>query len=214
MRSITAFPSDMYKILSPRYLTAAYATVVIFIVNHAELSRSNAVYRAFRMYGKLSVPGSLQLRRMIFGRVADLECDMDRSRLTPRIAREEMEIVYRKIFLIRHLRVITLTYIEYVAFHIFFDSVPRTATEAKSVPLTYGVEPQPPVHTDLLARFKFEHVARILTKITSYIIVIVNLPKETNSLTVSPLCIDKMLASGNFTHFIFHIMTYWKEGFT
>ena len=54
---------------------------------------------------------------------------------------KKVEIMYLEILLKSRLRLISLTYVKHVLRHIFLYSIPRTAAEAQSVALTYGVEP-------------------------------------------------------------------------
>ena len=54
-------------------LAGAVATVVLLVIDHAELSRSDALYQFFGMNHKLALPRTLKHGGMIFGRMAYLE---------------------------------------------------------------------------------------------------------------------------------------------
>ena len=80
--------------------------------------------------------------------------------------------------------------------------------------LTDGVEPQTLVLTNLLSRFQFQHIAGVLAEIPSYIIIILNLPQEADTLRIPALGIHQMLTLRNLPHFILHVMTDGKESLT
>ena len=82
---------------------------------------------------------------MPFGSVAYLEGDA----LGKAGDGEEMEVVDRKILLVGCLGVVAMGHIEDIVGDILLDYKPWTATEAESLALTDGVEPQTLVATSL-----------------------------------------------------------------
>lgn len=98
---------------------------------------------------------------MIFGRMTYLERYAYLTGIAPRIACKEMEIMYAEVFLISRKRLISLTYIKYVLLHVLLDRIPGSASETKSVALTYSVKPQAFVLAKLLSCLQLEHVAGV-----------------------------------------------------
>ena len=114
--------------------------------------------------------------------MAYLERDTALGRVAPRIHRQEVETVHLEVGLVCRARLISAAHVEYVAPHILLHGIPWTAAETQSVPLPYGVEPQSPVLSYLPARLQFEHVTGILAQITPYVVVVVYLPQEADTL--------------------------------
>ena len=67
--------------------------------------------------------------------------------------------------------------------------------------------------SNLLAGFKLDNIAWFFAEITSYIFVVINVPKETNALRILAACVDKMFAFCNIAHFILYKMADGKDGF-
>ena len=161
---------------------------MFLVVDHAELSRRNALYQFFGVNDELSLASAFEHSRMIFGRMANLETHTCRcSKLSPRVERKEVEIVYGEVLLVCGARLVALAHIQRVVSNILLYHVPRTATEAESVTLSDGVEPQTAVLANELARFQFEHFARLLAEELANIVVVVYLTEETDALRVLAL---------------------------
>ena len=66
--------------------------------------------------------------------------------------------------------------------------------------------------TNHLTRFEFNHIAWLLTKIATDIVVVVNLAQETDALRILSFGVDQMLALSNLAHLVFHVVTNREEG--
>ena len=118
-------------------LSRTDATMMLFIVDHAELPRCHAVDGLCGMNDITAFSRLLYGCRMIFGRMSNLEGNV----LHIQRLGEEMEIVYLKVRLVGRLRVVSPTDIEHVGLNVLLHHKPRTASKAQSVTLTNGVKP-------------------------------------------------------------------------
>ena len=66
--------------------------------------------------------------------------------------------------------------------YILLDDKPRTATQPHAFALADGVKPVTFMLADELARLQFYHVTLLFSEITSQVVVVVNLPQETDAL--------------------------------
>ena len=130
-------------------LSRTDATMMLFIVYHAELSRCYAVDGLCGMNGIAAFSRLFYGCRMIFGRMSDFECNV----LHIQRLGEEMEIVYLKVRLVGRFRVVSPADKKHVGLNILLHHKPRTTPKAQSVTLTDGVKPQSAVLANLLARF-------------------------------------------------------------
>lgn len=122
------------------------------------------------------------------------------------LAREEMEIVKRKILLVGRLRIITMTHIQDIVLYILLYHKPGTAAEAQALALADGMKPQTLVLAYALARLHLYDIARFLAQITADIIIIINLSQEADSLAVLAFGINQMLLFGYLANLIFDMM--------
>ena len=151
--------------------------MVLLVVDYAKLTRCHALYQLVGMDDELALARALKHSRMVFGRMANLEAHTCRcARLTPRVERKKVEIVYGEVLLVSGTRFETLTHIQHIVGYILFHDVPRTATEAESVALSDGVEPQTAVLAYKPARLQFEYFARLLAEELAYVVVMFILP--------------------------------------
>ena len=67
--------------------------------------------------------------------------------------------------------------------------------------------------SNLLAGFKLDDISCFFAEITSYIFVVIDVPKETNALRILSARVDKMLAFCNIAHFILYKMADGKDSF-
>lgn len=182
--------------------------MMILIIYHTELAWSHSVYGIPGMYHQPSILHTFYCGRMILGGMTYLEGDM----MHVHLAGKEVEVMQRKVLLIGSLRVIAMTHVKNIALHIFLHHKPGTAPEAKSLALSYGVKPQSLVLTDALARFQLYHITRIVAQVTADIVIVVDLPQETDALAVAALGIDKVFCLGYLTHLVLHMMSNGEDG--
>ena len=100
-----------------------------------------------------------------------------------------------------------------IALYILLDHKPRTTTEAKSLALTDGVEPQTLVAAYAATCVELDNITGIVAEIALDVVVIVDLAKEANALRIFAAGINEMFALCNGTHLVFHIMTDGEKGF-
>src|SRR3712207_535716 len=182
---------------------------MLFIVNHAELPRSHTLHRLGCVHGIGPLGGLFQHGRIVFGRMAYLESNsVEGHRLG-----KEVKVVYAKVLPIGRSRLETLAHVEHVLGNILLHGIPWAAAKAQSVALTYGVKPQPFVHSYLLTGLQFDHIAGIFAKVAPYVVVVIDLSKKANALRILALGIDKMLALGYLAHLILHVVPYREERF-
>ena len=130
-------------------LSRTDATMMLFIVYHAELSGCYAVDGLCGMNGITAFSRLFYGCRMIFGRMSDFECYV----LHIQRLGEEMEIVYLKVRLVGRLGVVSPTDIEHVGLNILLHHKSRTASKAQPMTLTDSMKPPSAVLTNLLTRF-------------------------------------------------------------
>ena len=148
--------------------------------------------------------------RVIFRCVADLE-----GHLTKCLARcEEMKIVYGEVLLVGSFGIIAVGDVEDIVGDILLHHEPWSATEAHTLALTDGVEPQPFMFADTLTRFQLNHIARHLSQIATDIVIVTDLPQKANALRVLALGIHQMFALRYLTYLILHIVTNREECLT
>ena len=164
--------------------------MVVFVINHAELSWRHTLDEVFSVYDERAIACAFKCRTVVFGRMSYLKPHVHTVLSLPRIERKEMEIVYWEILFVGGARLETLAYKQYVALHVFLHRIPRSAAEAKSVTLTDGMEPKTLMLTNLLAGLQFEHIARIFAEIATYVVVVVYHTEEADALLVLALGID------------------------
>ncbi len=177
--------------------------MMIFIINYAELAWSYTMNCLFRMNHPSAIIEFFDSSRMILRCMTNLESYL----LHRHFPGKEMEILQGEILLIGRLRVVAVTHVENILLHILLDYKPRSAAEAQSLALADGMEPQALVFADTLARLQFNHVARFFAQVPADVIVIVNMSKKADSLTILALGINEMFLFCYLTNFIFDVMT-------
>ena len=125
------------SIILYHYFPTAEATMMLFVVYHAELTRRNALYQFGGMYGISPITSLFQACGMIFRRVTDLESHL----FGIYFICQHMEVMNIEILFIGGERFITFAYIEDVLSHIFLHGIPRTAAKTETVTLSDGVKP-------------------------------------------------------------------------
>ena len=65
----------------------------------------------------------------------------------------------------------------------------------------------------LLSCLQFNDISDLFSKVTAYIFIVINIPKEAYSLRIFTLCIDKMLSFSNLSHLVFLVMSDRKDSF-
>ena len=101
---------------------------------------------------------------------------------------------------------VTLDDVEDVLLHILLHHIPRTATQAKSLALSDGVEPVALVLAEHLARLNVDDIAFLFTQKLTNIVVVVQLTQETDALRVLAAGIHQMLPLSDGAHlFLPHV---------
>ena len=100
-----------------------------------------------------------------------------------------------------------MTYIQNIVIHILLDDEPRSTAKAQSFALTDGMEPQSLMFADTLSGLHFNHIASFFAQISTDVIIIINLSKKADSLTILSLGINQMFLFCYLTNFIFNVMT-------
>lgn len=95
---------------------------------------------------------------------------------------QEVEIVNAEVILVSSVGVIAMRDVEDVIVHVFLYHKPWAASESESLALPDCVEPQSFVFTDDLTGFQFDDIARLLSKVTAYVFVVVDVAKEADTL--------------------------------
>ncbi len=103
-------------------------------------------------------------------------------RTFPRVCSDEVQLFYVQVVLIHFLRVVTMRNEENVAFYVFFNYKPRSATETKSFALPDSIEPQTFVFTYLMTGFYFAHIAWVFSEVSLYVITEIYVAQKTDSL--------------------------------
>lgn len=95
---------------------------------------------------------------------------------------EVMEVVDGERLLVGCLGVVAMGHIEDIVGDILLDYKPRTTTEAESLALTDGVEPQTLVATYAATSLQLDDISGIVAEITLDVIVVINLAEEAYAL--------------------------------
>ena len=93
-----------------------------------------------------------------------------------------MKVTDRKVLTVGRFGVIAMRDVKDVQYNILFHHKPRTTTEAHTLTLSDGMEPESLVLTDTFTRLQFYYFTRLFTQIPTDIVVIVNLAQETDTL--------------------------------
>ena len=125
-----------------------------------------------------------------------------------------MKIMDWEIRLISRGRVIAMRHIEDILEDILLHHKPRATREPHALALPNGMEPEPPMLTNASPRFQFNNITWLFTKIPSDIVIIVDLPQETDTLRILAPGIYQVLPLSHLTHLILHIMANREEGLT
>ena len=99
-----------------------------------------------------------------------------------------------------------MRYIEYVLLHVLLHHKPRTAAEPHALALADSVEPQPSVLADATAGLQLHNVARLFAQVAAYVVVVVHLAEEADTLRVLPAGTHQVFALGNLAHLVLHVM--------
>ena len=179
------------------------------VIDYTELTGSYAVDLLLAMDDIGIISCGLHRSLVPFGSVAYLEGDA----LGKAGDGEVMEVVDGERLLVGCLGVVAMGDIEDIVGDILLDYKPRTTTEAESLALTDGVEPQTLVATYAATSLQLDDISGIVAEITLDVIVVINLAEEAYALRILAAGIYKMFALGNGTHLVLHIMSDGKEGF-
>ena len=183
--------------------------MVLVVVDDAELTRRHAMYLLSRIDHITAIPTLSDGGVMVVGSMAYLERHV--GFIFVETGCEEMKIMYLEFLLVRSLRVVTVTDVQDILFHILLDDKPGTAAQPEALALADGVEPESTMAANALAGFPFYHVSGVLTQVSAYIFVVVYLPQEADTLAVATSGVDQMLALGYPAHLVFLIVTYGEE---
>ena len=179
------------------------------VIDYTELTGSYAVDLLLAMDDIGIISCGLHRSLVPLGSVAYLEGDA----LGKAGDGEVMEVVDGERLLVGCLGVVAMGHIEDIVGDILLDYKPRTTTEAESLALTDGVEPQTLVATYAATSLQLDDISGIVAEITLDVIVVINLAEEAYALRILAAGIYKMFALGNGTHLVLHIMSDGKEGF-
>lgn len=153
------------------YLAAANATVVLLVVDNAELSRRNAMYWRIGINAENAVTLADYGGWQIVGSMAYLE----RYALHWHLAGKEMEVVDMKCLLVCRLGIVALADVKNVFRHVFPYRKPWTFAKTETLALANGVEPQTLMLPQTPSCLQLNDVAGILAEIAAQIVVVVNL---------------------------------------
>ena len=97
--------------------------------------------------------------------------------------------------------------VEDIVRDILFDYEPRATGEPHAFALADGMEPEATVKADATPALEFDDITRILTEITTDIVVVVDLTQETDTLRILTFGIDEVFALSNQTYFVLDVMS-------
>ena len=126
---------------------------------------------------------------------------------------QQMKVVDEEVVFVCRSRVVAFADVEDVSLQVFLNGKPRSFTKAKSFALTDGVEPQASMLTDTTSCFKLDYVTRILAEVAAYVVVVVYLAQEANTLRILAFGINEVLAFGNLTYLTLHHTSDGEDGF-
>ena len=92
-----------------------------------------------------------------------------------------MDVMHREVTFVGCGRVVTVGDIEDVVRNILFNDEPGATGKAHTLALTDGMEPETTVFTDATTRLKFNDLTRVFTKVTTDIIIVVDLTQKTDA---------------------------------
>ena len=146
------------------YLTTSKATVVLFIINHTELTWCHPMNGRISMNQVFPLSYLFNRRSQVFRCMTNLESDVHELSgvivlILMKRLREEMEIMNTEVLFIGCLRIVTVTDKKNILLNIFLDHKPMTTAEAQTLALSDGMEPQAFVLTNSHACFQFNHIA-------------------------------------------------------
>ena len=95
-----------------------------------------------------------------------------------------------------------------VALHVFLHHEPRASAHAEPLALAYGVKPKPLVLAYPQSRLQLYDVSGPLAQVSLYVLVVVDVAKETDSLAVLAPGGHEMFPLRDFPHLVFHVMPY------
>ena len=174
------------------------------VIDYTELTGSYAVDLLLAMDDIGIISCGLHRSLVPLGSVAYLEGDALGKAGDGKV----MEVVDGERLLVGCLGVVAMGHIEDIVGDILLDYKPRTTTEAESLALTDGVEPQTLVATYAATSLQLDDISGIVAEITLDVIVVINLAEEAYALRILAAGIYKMFALGNGAHLVLHIMTY------
>ena len=160
--------------------------MVVLIIDHTELSWCHPVDFLFRVNHKRMVIAPLKGRLMVFRGMTNLKRYLTRGQTLC----EEMEIVHLEILLISRFRVVAMRHVEDILSDILLDDEPRATAKAHALSLTNRMEPQALMLANHLTCFELNHIAWLLAKVATDIVVVVNLAQEADALRILSLGVD------------------------
>ena len=122
-----------------RNLSRPIATVEVTVIDHAELTGSNALHPTVGMHPVTAVTKVLSNTNKIVGCMPHLESNLLRK--GGRYLGQSMKILDHELLLMCLDGLIAFHNIQDVVFHVFLHHIPRTAAQSKSFALADGVEP-------------------------------------------------------------------------
>ena len=101
---------------------------MLLVIHHAELPGCHSLYRLFGMYCVSTVTPFFELCFVVFRCMTYLEAHV--FHLHGQC--EEVKVGYLEVPTVSRCRLKALAHVEYISLHVFSDSIPRAAAEAKS----------------------------------------------------------------------------------
>ena len=98
---------------------------------------------------------------------------------------------------------VAVAHINHVILRVLFHHIPRTAAQAEAFALSDGVEPKSIVLAEFFAGFNLNNRSLFHAEMTADEIVVVDLPKEANALTIFAIGIGQVRFLSNAAHFFF-----------
>ncbi len=201
------------RLLLQRNLATAQADAGFGIVDASELTGSNALDGLGRMNGPLAFGILADETRHEVIDVAHLELDgLFVGRLFPRIGGNEVQVGQAEVVPVLQLRVPAVSHEDDVLADILLHYEPWSAAQSQALALSDGVEPITSVMADYTSCLDVDDLALLFAQQSAHELVVVNLPQETDALTVLSVCTGKTGFLCQSAHFVLHEVTDRKYG--